>query len=114
MDPLPLDTVARTLATTPRRKVLKAAAASAAAALLMRVRPTPVAAAGTADLAITLVGDKKHLKYGETMTLTATVTNLGPDAATGVTVGLGVSDSYADFGGSCPDGSTSTFCTLGT
>jgi uncharacterized repeat protein (TIGR01451 family) len=109
-----LDTLARTLATTPRRQVLKAATASAAAALLVRVRPAPVAAAGTADLAVTMVGDKKRLKYGKTMTLTANVTNLGPDVATGVTLGLGVSDSYANFGGTCPDGSTSSFCDLGT
>src|SRR3954454_15224696 len=91
-----LDTLARTLATTPRRQLLRAATASAAVALLVRVRPAPVAAAGTADLAVTMVGNKKRLKYGKTLTLTATVTNLGPDVATGVTLGLGVSDSYAD------------------
>jgi hypothetical protein len=76
--------------------------------------PRPAAAAGTADLAVTLVGSKKNLSYGHTMTLTATVTNLGPDTATGVTLGLGVSDFYADFGGTCPDGSISNFCELGT
>ena len=39
-----LDTLARTLATTPRRHVLKAAAASVAAASLGRVRPAVAAA----------------------------------------------------------------------
>ena len=74
----------------------------------------PAIAAGTADLAVTMVGDKKHLKFGDTMTFTVTVTNNGPDPATGVALNLGVSDSYADFGGTCPDGSTSSFCELGT
>jgi hypothetical protein len=76
--------------------------------------PRPVAAAGTADLAVTMVASKRNLPYGHTMTLTATVTNLGPDAATGVAIGIGVSDSYASFGGTCPDGSVSDRCELGT
>jgi hypothetical protein len=76
--------------------------------------PHPVVAAGTADLKLTMESDKKHLKFGDTMTFTITVTNLGPDAATGVTLGIGVSDSFADLGAACPDGSTSTFCDLGT
>jgi uncharacterized repeat protein (TIGR01451 family) len=74
----------------------------------------PLAAEGTADLAVTMVGDTRHLKFGNTITFTATVTNHGPDTATGVTLFLGVSDSYADFGGTCPDGSTSNICDLGT
>jgi hypothetical protein len=41
-----LDSLARTLATTPRRPVLKAAAASVAAALLGRVRPSAAATPG--------------------------------------------------------------------
>jgi uncharacterized repeat protein (TIGR01451 family) len=80
----------------------------------LALSPHPAAAIGTADLAITMVGDKKHLRFGDTITFTVTVTNLGPDAATGVTLFLGVSDSYADFGGTCPDGSTSNICDLDT
>lgn len=76
--------------------------------------PHPVVAAGTADLAVTMVGNAKRLKFGETITFTVTVTNLGPDAATGVTLGFGTSDSYHNFGGTCPDGTVSTICTLGT
>jgi hypothetical protein len=75
---------------------------------------SPVVAAGSADLAVTMIGNAKHLKYGQTITFTATVTNLGPDAAGGVTLGIGVSDSYANFGGVCPDGSVSNICSLGT
>jgi hypothetical protein len=81
---------------------------------LPALAPHPAVAANTADLAISMVGDQKHLKFGETMTFTVTVQNLGPEAATGVTVGVGVSDSFANFGGHCPDGTVSTFCDLGT
>jgi hypothetical protein len=76
--------------------------------------PQPVAAAGTADLAVTMVGDRKVLQFGGTMTLTTTVTNRGPDAATGVTLSIGTSDSYHNHGGTCPDGRTSSFCDIGT
>jgi uncharacterized repeat protein (TIGR01451 family) len=76
--------------------------------------PPPVAAAGTADLAVTMVGDAKRLKFGETITFTVTATNLGPDAATGVTLGVGVSDSLANVGSTCPDGMGSNICVLGT
>jgi hypothetical protein len=75
--------------------------------------PHPVLAVGTADLAVTMVGDAQRLRFGDTITFTVTVTNLGPDVATGVTLHVGTSDSYADFGGTCPDRSTSTICDLG-
>jgi hypothetical protein len=76
--------------------------------------PNPAVAIGTADLAISLTAPKSHLKFGETMTFSVSVKNLGPDTATGVSVGIGVSDSYANFGGNCPDGTVSSFCDLGT
>jgi hypothetical protein len=76
--------------------------------------PRPVQAAATADLSVSLVAAKKSLKFGDSMVLTATATNNGPDVATGVTLHLGVSDSFADFGGTCPDGSISSFCDIGT
>lgn len=75
--------------------------------------PHSAAAAETADLAVTMTGDAKSLKFGKTMTLTVTVTNTGPGVATGVAVSLGTSDSFANFGGTCPDGSVSSFCTIG-
>jgi hypothetical protein len=80
----------------------------------LALAPPPAAAEGTADLAVTMVGDKKHLTFGDTIILTVTVINHGPNVATGVTVGLGASDSYAPFGGTCPDSSISTICDLGT
>ena len=75
--------------------------------------PRSAAAAETADLAVTMTGDAKSLKFGKTMTLTVTVTNTGPGVATGVAVSLGTSDSFANFGGTCPDGLVSSFCTIG-
>jgi hypothetical protein len=78
------------------------------------IAPHPADAAGTADLSITMKGNHKVLKIGATMTFTVTVTNLGPNEATGVNFGIGVSDSYANFGGTCPDGSTSNMCSVGT
>jgi hypothetical protein len=76
--------------------------------------PHPVAAAGTANLAVTMVGDRKNARFGDTITFTTTATNLGPDTATGVVLGFGASDSYAVFGGTCPDGTVSTICDVGT
>ncbi|MFL5761372.1 MAG: CARDB domain-containing protein [Thermomicrobiales bacterium] len=74
----------------------------------------PAAAATTADLAIEMDGGKSHLRFGGTMTLTVTVSNLGPEVASGVTAGIGVSDSLADLGAICPDGSVSNMCNLGS
>jgi uncharacterized repeat protein (TIGR01451 family) len=78
------------------------------------IAPKPAVAIGTADLAVSLTPSKNHLKFGETMSLSVTVKNLGPDAATGVEVGVGVSDSFANFGGNCPDGTVSSICSLGS
>lgn len=57
---------------------------------------------------------KKFLKSGETITFMTTATNLGPDAATGITLSIGVSDSYHNLGSTCPDGLVSDRCELGT
>jgi hypothetical protein len=75
--------------------------------------PRAAGAAGTADLAISAKSSSKVLRYGATVTFMTTVTNLGPDTASGVRVGIGMSDSLADFGGVCPDGTTSNMCDLG-
>jgi uncharacterized repeat protein (TIGR01451 family) len=98
----------------PRRKhPFLLIAAIALLAGLPLLAPQSAAAAGTADLSVTMTGDAKSLKFGKTMTLTVTLTNKGPDVATGVEVGLGTSDSFANFGGTCPDGSISSICAIG-
>lgn len=81
---------------------------------LPALSPSPSAAIGTADLSVSIVGEASHLRFGDTMTLTITVSNLGPDAATGVILGLGTSDSLQNFGIACPDGSISSRCDLTT
>src|SRR3712207_9444404 len=45
------------------------------------------AAQATADLTITKVGESKKARIGENITYTITLTNLGPDTATGVVFG---------------------------
>src|SRR5687767_2965406 len=71
----------------------------------------------TADVTVAMVADKKLVRYGQPITFTITVTNRGPDATTGVSLGVGVSDSYASTGPlTCPDGNPADggFCTLDT
>ena len=97
-----------------RRRPLLVLLALALLAALPALTPRPAEAAGTADLAVSMVGSAKSLKFGRTMTFSVTATNLGPDAATGVVVSIGVSDSFANFGGECPDDSVSDRCDIGT
>ncbi len=61
-------------------------------------------AAGTADLAITMTPGKKHLHYQQSMRNTITVSNLGPDTATGVTIAINESDSINPGPIVCADG----------
>lgn len=73
----------------------------------------PTTAAGTADLAVSVDGYRKVVPYGKSFSFTTTVTNLGPETATGVEVWIGTSDSLANFGGTCPDGKVSGMCVIG-
>jgi hypothetical protein len=75
--------------------------------------PHSAAAMGTADLSVAMVGNAKNLRFGKTTTLSFAVSNKGPDMATGVGVSFGVSDSFADLGATCPDGSVSGYCDIG-
>ena len=91
-------------------------AAVLALALVSGLAVRPAAAQAAADLAVTAAPSKKHLKFGASMTVTITVTNLGPDPATGVTLGAVVSDSLNPGPLVCPDGTVAEFgpCELGT
>ena len=97
----------------PRRSLLTPLAVIAMVAWVSALIAQPVSAAGTADLSVAMVGDARTLKFGKTMTFTVTASNLGPAVATGVAVTLGTSDSFANFGGTCPDGSVSSYCDIG-
>jgi len=74
-----------------------------------------VAASGTADLALSIQPASGKLKRGETITLSVTVTNLGPDTATNVSLGAGTSDALALLSITCPEGpAAGGFCTATT
>lgn len=72
--------------------------------LALAVVVHPVAAQSSADLAITMVPSETHLRFRESMTVTITVTNLGPDPATGVRLETGESDSIDPGAVSCDEG----------
>ena len=77
----------------------------------------PVAAQSSADLAVTMVPSQKHLRFQQSMTVTITVTNLGPDTATGVRLSTGESDSINPGRIVCPDGTVREFegfCEIGS
>jgi uncharacterized repeat protein (TIGR01451 family) len=76
----------------------------------------PVAAQSSADLTVTMAPSQKHLRFQESMTVTITVTNLGPDPATGVRLSTGESDSINTGAIVCPDGTVHEFggtCEIG-
>ena len=97
-----------------RRLLLSLLAATTMLAGWLGLAAPSAIATSTADLAVTMVVYTKDLMVGNTITFAVTVTNHGPGVATGVTLGVVVSDSYADFGGTCPDASVASFCDLGT
>jgi large repetitive protein len=57
-----------------------------------------------ADLALTEVADQTRAKIGENITLTITVTNLGPDTATGIYFGDSIPDPLNFVSSSCDRG----------
>jgi uncharacterized repeat protein (TIGR01451 family) len=69
---------------------------------------------GTADLAITKVGESKKVRIGENITYTITLTNLGPDTATGVVFGDPLPDPLNLVSFTCSQGSSNggSFCTV--
>ena len=74
--------------------------------LMLGLVPTAFAQEPTADLALTKTADRKSVKIGETITFTITVTNLGPDAATGIYFGDSIPDPLNFVSASCDKGPT--------
>jgi len=62
------------------------------------------AATSTSNISITLVADQSRQKGGETITYTATMTNLGPDDAFFVDVGFGLPDQLRLASMTCDKG----------
>jgi uncharacterized repeat protein (TIGR01451 family) len=73
------------------------------------------AATATSDIAVTLVADQNHVKMGQTITYTATMTNLGPDDAIAVDVGFSLPDQLNLVSMTCDRVSPDTpFCEYST
>jgi len=75
-------------------------------ALMLGVVPAASAQEPTADLALTKTADRKDVKIGQTITFTITVTNLGPDSATGIYFGDSIPDPLNFVSASCDKGPT--------
>ena len=74
--------------------------------LILALGMVPAASAQepTADLALTKTADRKNVKIGQNITFTITVTNLGPDTATGVYFGDSLPDPLNFVSSSCDRG----------
>jgi large repetitive protein len=78
---------------------------------LFAVTAPPALAQGTADLSIAKSADTTKVALGQDVTYTITVTNLGPDVATGVVFGDEVPDLLNLVSFSCSEGTVvNTFC----
>jgi uncharacterized repeat protein (TIGR01451 family) len=75
--------------------------------LILGIVPSVSAQELTADLTLTKTADRKNVKIGENITLTITVTNLGPDAAAGIYFGDSLPDPLNFVSASCDKGTTS-------
>jgi uncharacterized repeat protein (TIGR01451 family) len=72
--------------------------------LMLGVVPAASAQEPSADLAITKAADQTRAKIGENITFTITVTNLGPDTATGIYFGDSIPDPLNFVSSSCDQG----------
>jgi uncharacterized repeat protein (TIGR01451 family) len=74
--------------------------------LILSLGAVPAASAQEpgADLTITKAADRTRAKIGENITFTITVTNLGPDTATGIYFGDSIPDPLNFVSSSCDSG----------
>ena len=74
------------------------------------------AATATSDISVTLVADQSQVKMGQTITYTATMTNLGPDDANFVDVGFSLPDQLNLVSMTCDKGISpdTPFCEYST
>lgn len=74
------------------------------------------AATSTSDISITLVADQDKVKMGQTVTFTATMTNLGPEDASFVDVGFSLPDQLNLVSMTCDRGISpdTPFCEYST
>jgi uncharacterized repeat protein (TIGR01451 family) len=62
------------------------------------------AATSASDISVTMVADRSKVKVGQTITYTATATNLGPDDAYSVDVGFSLPDQFSLVSMTCDQG----------
>ena len=74
--------------------------------LMLGAAPAASAQEPSADLALTKTADRTNVKIGQTITFTITVTNLGPDTATGIYFGDSLPDPLNFVSSSCDRGTT--------
>jgi uncharacterized repeat protein (TIGR01451 family) len=72
--------------------------------LMLGIAPSASAEEPTADLALSKTADRKNVKIGENITFTITVTNLGPDGATGIYFGDAIPDPLNFVSAACDKG----------
>ena len=72
--------------------------------LMLGAAPAASAQEPSADLALTKTADRTNVKIGQTITFTITVTNLGPDTATGIYFGDSLPDPLNFVSSSCDRG----------
>ena len=72
--------------------------------LMLGIAPSASAEGPSADLALSKTADRKNVKIGENITFTITVTNLGPDTATGIYFGDSLPDPLNFVSSSCDRG----------
>lgn len=82
--------------------------------LLVGASVQPAAAQETADLTLTKVADRRHVRIGENITFTITLTNLGPATATDVSFGDPVPDPLNLVSFTCSQGTIRglSFCAV--
>jgi len=74
------------------------------ALLMLGHLPSAHAQTAGADLALTKTADRTNVRIGQTITFTITVTNLGPDLATGIYFGDSLPDPLNFVASSCDKG----------
>jgi uncharacterized repeat protein (TIGR01451 family) len=75
-------------------------------ALMLGIVPAASAQEPRADLVLTKTADRKNVKIGQNITFTITVTNLGPDMATGIYFGDSLPDPLNFVSATCNKGAT--------
>jgi len=97
-----------------KRRIVRSTVALLILMLLVGGGVQPAAAQESADLTLTKVADRRHVRIGENITFTITLTNLGPTTATGIVFGDPLPDPLNLVSFSCSQGTIGglSFCAV--